>query len=168
MFHSAGTNCREGRMRSAAVVDLRSGPATGSNQSCFAFGTDRLQTPHSVCLTSSTRVNTDRQRLASPSRRRRLTARSKTPGGVVTAVCDRRNRARMRSFFGAHRAPLEFLNGLLTCLSHRRAAFTRHQPRHADRRGIHQVVWARRSLKRRERRAPGAWRRCNLTAGIAS
>src|SRR6266545_200897 len=42
-----------------------------------------------------------------------LTARSKTPGGVVAAVCDRRNRARMRSFFGAHRAPLQFLNGLL-------------------------------------------------------
>jgi hypothetical protein len=40
----------------------------------------------------------------------------KTPGGVVAAVCDRRNRARMRSFFGAHRAPLQFLNGLLSSL----------------------------------------------------
>src|SRR5213593_2042929 len=52
----------------------------------------------------------------------RLAARSKTPGGVVAAVCDRRDvaavcdrrdRARMRGFFGAHRAPLQFLNGLL-------------------------------------------------------
>ena len=31
----------------------------------------------------------------------------------VAAVCDRRDRARMRGFFGAHRAPLQFLNGLL-------------------------------------------------------
>src|SRR6266545_1321853 len=42
-----------------------------------------------------------------------LVARSKTPGGVVAAVCDRRNRDRMRSFFGAHRAPLQLLNSLL-------------------------------------------------------
>jgi len=41
-----------------------------------------------------------------------LAARSKTPGSAVAAVCDRRNRARMCTFFGAHRAPLQFLNGL--------------------------------------------------------
>src|SRR6185503_1870813 len=48
-----------------------------------------------------------------------MTARSKTPSAIVAAVCDRRNRARMCTLFGAHRAqlgahraPLQFLDRL--------------------------------------------------------
>ena len=38
----------------------------------------------------------------------------RTQGAAVAAVCDRRNWAQIRTFSGAHRAPLQFLNGLLS------------------------------------------------------
>jgi len=44
---------------------------------------------------------------------RMLAARPKTPGAAVAAVCDRRLWAKTCARFGAHRAPLQFLNGLL-------------------------------------------------------
>ncbi len=46
-----------------------------------------------------------------------LAARSKTPGAAVAAVCDRRISAKTCARFGAHRAPLQFLNGLLGAVS---------------------------------------------------